>query len=49
MYNSYFRYNEKFIFCPYSHFEIKAIHKHSKETVIQVQHTKNVNYLKHYF
>ena len=49
MFNSYFRYNEKFIFSPYSHFEIKAVYKHNNETVIQVQHKKNVDYLKYYF
>ena len=49
MFNSYFRYNEKFIFCPYSQFEIKAIYKNNAETVIEVQHKKNVDDLKYYF
>lgn len=49
IFNSYFRYNDKFIFCPYSQFEIKAISRNNNETVIEVKHKKNVDYLKHYF
>lgn len=47
--NSFFKYKDKYVFSPYSHFVVKSISKETGTTVIELEYVNNVEYLKYYF